>query len=207
MYSTIQTAAFADHMLTGMFGRRYLQIMCYWLCPRFHRRRHLRIMCFCSHLLVVCVILTCHCPAVFVVLVLIIRCHCRASFAAGILLVFIIRRRAPFVAGVLVFTCRRRSSFVAGVGVLILNCRRRAYFVVCVLVLCCYPNFDFAIKTKVRWSKNVHEERKCPDQILLGSMDARTCVIFHLAIYLEEPAGYVVLHRASPGDKGGKKRT
>ena len=49
-----------------------------------------------------------------------------------------------------------------------------------------HPNFDFAIKTKVRWSKNVHEERKCPDQILLGSMDTRTCVIYHLAIYLEE---------------------
>jgi hypothetical protein len=52
-----------------------------------------------------------------------------------------------------------------------------------------HPSFDFALKTKVRWSKNVHEERKCPDQILLGSMDTQTCVIYHLAIYLEEFLG------------------
>ena len=28
-----------------------------------------------------------------------------------------------------------------------------------------HGNFDFAIKTKVRWSKNVMEERRCPDQV------------------------------------------
>jgi Transcriptional activator of glycolytic enzymes len=67
-----------------------------------------------------------------------------------------------------------------------------------------HPNFDFAIKTKVRWSKNVHEERKCPDQILLGSMDTRTCVIYHLAIYLEEflsqyPQAVLLFTEQAPG--------
>ena len=27
-----------------------------------------------------------------------------------------------------------------------------------------HPNFDFALRTRVRWSKNVMEERRCPDQ-------------------------------------------
>ena len=31
--------------------------------------------------------------------------------------------------------------------------------------------FPFAMKTKVQWSKNVRDEQKCPDQILLGSED------------------------------------
>jgi hypothetical protein len=49
-----------------------------------------------------------------------------------------------------------------------------------------HPSFDFAIKTKVRWSKNLHEERNCPNQILLASMDTRTCTVYNLAIYVEE---------------------
>jgi len=28
-----------------------------------------------------------------------------------------------------------------------------------------HPEFDFACKTKVKWSKNVMEERRCPDQV------------------------------------------
>ena len=31
--------------------------------------------------------------------------------------------------------------------------------------------FPFALKTKVQWSKNVRDEQRCPDQILLGSGD------------------------------------
>ena len=31
--------------------------------------------------------------------------------------------------------------------------------------------FPFALKTKVQWSKNVRDEQKCPDQIILGSED------------------------------------
>ena len=34
-----------------------------------------------------------------------------------------------------------------------------------------HPSYDFAIKTKVQWSKNVRSEADCPPQILLGSGD------------------------------------
>jgi hypothetical protein len=72
-----------------------------------------------------------------------------------------------------------------------------------------HPNFDFEIKTKVCWSKNVHEERKCPDQILLGFMDTRTSVIYHLAIYLEEflsqyPQAILLFTEQAPGPKAVK---
>jgi hypothetical protein len=45
--------------------------------------------------------------------------------------------------------------------------------------------YDFAIKTKVRWSKNVQDERLCPDQILLGAYDDEFCIFIMLSIYLE----------------------
>ena len=34
-----------------------------------------------------------------------------------------------------------------------------------------HHSFNFALKTKVMWSKNVREEARCPPQILLGSGD------------------------------------
>ena len=34
-----------------------------------------------------------------------------------------------------------------------------------------HEGFDFALKTKVQWSKNVRVEQRCTDQILLGSGD------------------------------------
>ena len=43
----------------------------------------------------------------------------------------------------------------------------------------------FALQTKVSWSKNVLEERVCPDQILLGAMDADFCVLLALGCFLE----------------------
>ena len=49
-----------------------------------------------------------------------------------------------------------------------------------------HGDFDFALKTKVRWSKNVMEERQCPPQILLGAMDPLFCLLLNLAVYLEE---------------------
>ena len=49
-----------------------------------------------------------------------------------------------------------------------------------------HGDYDFCLKTKVRWSKNVMEERQCPPQILLGSMDYIFCLIVNFAIYLEE---------------------
>ena len=49
-----------------------------------------------------------------------------------------------------------------------------------------HSSFYFALKTRVRWSKNVMEERQCPPQILMGALDPDFCVILNLAIYLEE---------------------
>lgn len=43
----------------------------------------------------------------------------------------------------------------------------------------------FALQTKVHWSKNVLEERNCPEQIFLGSYDPDYCLLLSLSIYLE----------------------
>jgi len=48
-----------------------------------------------------------------------------------------------------------------------------------------HPQFDFALQTKLNWSKNVKDERDCPPQIMLGSMNPMFCVLLELAIYLE----------------------
>jgi hypothetical protein len=47
------------------------------------------------------------------------------------------------------------------------------------------PRFDFALLAQMCWSKNVMEERDAPDQILLGWMDFRYCILLGLGIYLE----------------------
>jgi hypothetical protein len=44
---------------------------------------------------------------------------------------------------------------------------------------------DFCLQTKVSWSKNVMEERDCPDQILLGSANPGFCVLVALSCWLE----------------------
>jgi hypothetical protein len=44
---------------------------------------------------------------------------------------------------------------------------------------------DCAMQMKVSWSKNVLDERDCPDQLLLGAMDDDFCVMVALATYLE----------------------
>ena len=49
-----------------------------------------------------------------------------------------------------------------------------------------HPKFDFALETKMMWSKNVLEERDCPSQIMLGAANPVFCIILSLAIYLEE---------------------
>jgi hypothetical protein len=46
-------------------------------------------------------------------------------------------------------------------------------------------DFPFALKTKTKWSKNVRTMGQCPDQIVLASMDWRSCSIVWLSIYLE----------------------
>ena len=45
--------------------------------------------------------------------------------------------------------------------------------------------FDFIFLTKLNWSKNVHEERDCPYQVNIASMDSRYCVQLSMALYLE----------------------
>ncbi|CAB9527166.1 hypothetical protein SEMRO_1951_G307410.1 [Seminavis robusta] len=40
-----------------------------------------------------------------------------------------------------------------------------------------HPDFPFALSCKVHWSKNISEERQCPDQIILGSMDTDFCAM------------------------------
>ena len=48
-----------------------------------------------------------------------------------------------------------------------------------------HPQFPFAIKTKVRWSKNVLEERDCPDQIFLAAGDPVFCQHLNLGLHME----------------------
>jgi hypothetical protein len=48
-----------------------------------------------------------------------------------------------------------------------------------------HGRFPFCGQLKVSWSKNVMDERSCPDQILIGSFDSDFCVLIGLAIWLE----------------------
>ena len=48
-----------------------------------------------------------------------------------------------------------------------------------------HETFDFALRGRLRWSKNVMEERHAPTQLVLGSNDADFCVLINLGIYLE----------------------
>jgi len=45
--------------------------------------------------------------------------------------------------------------------------------------------FPFALRGRMRWSKNVLEERHCPSQIILGSNDPDFCVLLNVGLYLE----------------------
>eukprot|EP00804_Cyclotella_cryptica_P017932 CCRYP_001288-RA/>CCRYP_001288-RA protein AED:0.36 eAED:0.36 QI:0/-1/0/1/-1/1/1/0/305 len=46
--------------------------------------------------------------------------------------------------------------------------------------------YPWALVCTLRWSKNVHEQRDCPPQIMLGSMNADYCVMLSLAVFLGE---------------------
>jgi hypothetical protein len=48
-----------------------------------------------------------------------------------------------------------------------------------------FQHSDYSIFTQMCWSKNVHEERDAPDQILLGASDPRYCVLLGLATWME----------------------
>ena len=45
--------------------------------------------------------------------------------------------------------------------------------------------FPFALRGRMRWSKNVLEERHCPSQIILGANDPDFCVLLNVGLYLE----------------------
>lgn len=70
-----------------------------------------------------------------------------------------------------------------------------------------HPEHEFALKCKMKWSKNIFREDKCPDQIILGSLDDRLCPLLglaaHYAVYLFEndtpsrPEGVFVERTAS----------
>ena len=49
------------------------------------------------------------------------------------------------------------------------------------------PNLEykFLIQSRMKRSKNVHEEREAPDQVVFGAGDARYCAQLSLAIHLE----------------------
>ena len=47
------------------------------------------------------------------------------------------------------------------------------------------PQFDGVLLAKLRWSKNVRDERDCPNQVLFGAYNPAFCVILALAIRLE----------------------
>ena len=73
-----------------------------------------------------------------------------------------------------------------------------------------HVRWNFALQQQVRWSKNVMEERDCPDQILLGAMDPHFCTLLLLAAYLEMTfmmgggmgAKYLYTSDDSPGAAG-----
>ena len=46
-------------------------------------------------------------------------------------------------------------------------------------------DFDFILKAKLNWGKNVREERDCPFQFLMASSDHRFCCHLTLAVWLE----------------------
>ena len=48
------------------------------------------------------------------------------------------------------------------------------------------PQFPQFLTVKMKWSKNVREERDCPNQIIMGSMDYNACAVLGLALFLEK---------------------
>jgi hypothetical protein len=71
------------------------------------------------------------------------------------------------------------------------------------------PQFPFAVLCNVGWSKNVHEERDCPDQLMMGAMDPHYCILLTLAIYLEMwlGSGDALLNPFMFGDYGVDPKT
>ena len=69
---------------------------------------------------------------------------------------------------------------------LIARCDDMGNFLICDVHGHSNPRLSsFALETRVYWSKNVSEERDCPDQILLGCFDVNYCILLALGVYLE----------------------
>jgi Pre-mRNA cleavage and polyadenylation specificity factor len=51
--------------------------------------------------------------------------------------------------------------------------------------LLAHDNFDFLLKVRLNWSKNVHEERDAPFQAVIPAMDQMYCTHLALALWLE----------------------
>jgi len=69
--------------------------------------------------------------------------------------------------------------------------------------------FDFALAQSVKWSKNVKDHRNCPDQLLLASMDYKTCMFIALSLWLEyflnnHPEAEYMMTSGRPDDKSLK---
>ena len=48
-----------------------------------------------------------------------------------------------------------------------------------------HPRFPFCLRTRLKWSKNVREERDAPWQIVVGCQDSDFCVLINLSLWLE----------------------
>jgi hypothetical protein len=73
-----------------------------------------------------------------------------------------------------------------------------------------HREYDFAIRTRTKWSKNVTAFTDCPPQILLPSNNWEDCILLHLGSYLEAwiASNINVLYRlfAEDGDKKAPSR-
>ena len=57
--------------------------------------------------------------------------------------------------------------------------------------------YPYTLKSKMRWSKNVLEERESPDQIIHLSMEPNFCALLGLALHLEH-ASLTINQNSSP---------
>ena len=64
-------------------------------------------------------------------------------------------------------------------------------------------DFDFALKSKMCWSKNVLDERSTSDQIILGAGDPDFCTLLALAIHLETNIGAGLIGGDEEGGENG----
>ena len=69
-----------------------------------------------------------------------------------------------------------------------------------------HSQFDFVLKSKMRWLKNVLEKRNDPDKIIIGAMDPDFCAILSLAIHFEYSLEAGTVHKKTRmfGTRKGK---